>query len=95
MNFRQLIQEEWEKQVSSFKYETYQDSPFAIHTRLVEQICVRVWNLAIQTAAEEVTMISTKIETGEVTKNIIYHNEKSFKIVIDQDSILKLKFSYD
>lgn len=57
MNFKEIIKQEWEKEyLSAEGQEPYEieDSIFSIYHELVERICVRVWNQALELAAEEV-----------------------------------------
>lgn len=53
MNFKQIIKEEWEKEFCKGEIDIYDDSLFTMYESMVENICIRVWNSAIELAAEE------------------------------------------
>ena len=54
MNFEQIIKEEWEKEFSEQEdLCSYEGSIFDIYEELVNKICIRVWNSAIELVAEE------------------------------------------
>lgn len=58
MNFKEVIKQEWEKEYAdSLEQEPYniEDSIFSIYHELVERICVRVWNQAIERAAHDIS----------------------------------------
>ena len=77
MNFKEIIKQEWEKE-----FGTMESSPIAMSIQ--ERICARVWNSALELAAEEAT---TDTELDEC-------DGQSFEqYVVDKYSILKHKVS--
>lgn len=79
MNFNQIIKEEWQQEfLDSLGQEplNIENSIFIIYEDLVKRICTRVWNSALELAAEEVEVICDSSETFQA---------------IDINSILKLK----
>lgn len=79
MDFKQIIKQEWQKEyLSAEGQEPYEleDSIFSIYHELVERICVKVWNQAVETCADNVEVICDSSDTFQS---------------IDEQSILKLK----
>lgn len=54
MNFKEIIKQEWEKEFPNDLGEPQEveDSLFYIYEELVERICTRVWNSALELAAD-------------------------------------------
>lgn len=57
MNFKEIIKQEWEEEFPNDLGEpvNIEDSIFDIYQELVERICAKVWNSAIETAAHDVS----------------------------------------
>ncbi len=52
MDFKQIIKQEWEKEFPNVEYSYEESLTFALDS-LLTNICVRVWNSALDLAAEE------------------------------------------
>lgn len=82
MNFEHIIKQEWEKefplgvdeQPAVFGMSVFE----SVYQNMVEKICARVWNSALELAAENVEVICDSSETFQA---------------IDTNSILKLKIN--
>jgi len=77
-NFDQIIKEEWEKEFSfeGIDETDYESSLFSTYKDLVKRISIRVWNEAIDTALDNVEVITDSSETFQS---------------IDDNSVLKFK----
>jgi len=64
-NFDQIIKEEWEKEFSfeGIDETDYESSLFSTYKDLVKRISIRVWNEAIDTALDNVEVITDSSET--------------------------------
>lgn len=85
MNFKEIIKEEWEKEYPLAEGQepyNFEDSLFSIYHELVERICVRIHNNAIDIAADnaeaDVNIVSA--ETGDYSE-----------VYVLKESILKHK----
>lgn len=82
MNFKEIIKQEWEEEFNPGEYEKpvepygFESSVFQMYNSMVERICVRVWNQALDIALDNVEVICDSSETFQS---------------IDQQSILKFK----
>lgn len=76
--FKEIIKQEWEAEFPNDLGEPIEieDSIFSIYQELVERLCIKVWNSALELAAEEVEVICDSSETFQA---------------IDRNSILKFK----
>lgn len=76
MNFKEIIKQEWEKEFpEAAELCTYENSLAIIYELMIEKICVKVWNQALDIALDNVEVICDSSETFQS---------------IDQQSILKL-----
>ena len=69
MNFKEIIKQEWEKEFPNVEYSYEESLTFAISS-LLTNICVRVWNSALELAAEEVD-VEDYYETNVPDRNSI------------------------
>ncbi len=76
MNFKEIIKQEWEKEFPNNEC-PYEDSLFLQYGKMVDRICVRVHNAAIQSCIE----------------NIELEGDEGDEVWINKDSILKLKIN--
>lgn len=53
MNFKEIIKQEWEAEFPHSEY-FYEHSLFITYEQMVEKVCTRVWNEAIQSCIENV-----------------------------------------
>ena len=82
MNFKEIIKQEWEAEFPDAAILcTYENSLAVIYEQMVERICVRVWNEALEQAAE-------KAEWG-----CFDDGDGGYTEEIDKQSILKLKIN--
>lgn len=96
MNFNQIIKEEWEKE---FPYQGIQGSPeepetyehvfeesifYNSYQALIERICVRVWNSALELAADAA-------ETEHSFEQVEDFPDAEFVVFVNKNSILNLK----
>lgn len=82
MNFKEIIKQEWEKEFpEAAELCTYENSLAVIYEQMVERICVKVWNQALELAAEEAEWGCFDVEDGGCVEDV------------DKQSILKLKIN--
>lgn len=74
-NFKEIIKEEWEREFPNNEC-PYEDSLFLLYKEMVEKVCTRVHNAAIELAAEKAVTC--------------FGDDTTEHIVVNQDSILKL-----
>ena len=103
MDFKQIIKEEWEKEYGfAEEQEPYEfdRSLFSVYHELVERICIRVWNSAIETAEnnamiEEHVLEEYNQNTGDIntiSKEVYsggYIRDENY-VCVNPESILKL-----
>lgn len=59
MNFKEIIKQEWEKEFPlgvDDQPPVFGNSIFTMYESMVERICIRVWNKAIQSCIENVQL---------------------------------------
>lgn len=81
MNFKEIIKQEWEKEFPlgvDDQPPLFGNSIFTMYEPMVERICIRVWNSALDLAAD---------------KAEINYKDKSLETFVDIESILKLKIN--
>lgn len=84
MNFNQIIKEEWEKEFPEAKG-LYETCIFNMcYSSLVERICVKVWNSALELAADSA-------ETEHSFEQVEDFPDAEFVVFVNKDSILNLK----
>lgn len=85
---KEIIKKEWEKE---FPYDGESASLFDesifyhVYGSLIEKICVKVWNEAIETAADNADADYTLLESFDRITG------KNIEVYVIKDSILKLK----
>lgn len=82
MNFNQIIKQEWEKEFPlgvDNQPPVFGNSIFTMYEPMVERICIRVWNQALELAAEEAEWGCFDVEDGGCVEEV------------DKQSILNLK----
>lgn len=94
MNFNQIIKEEWEKefphieepgQLDEYVVPVFEESIFySVFKPLVEKICVKVWNSALELAADSA-------ETEHSFEQVEDFPDAEFVVFVNKDSILNLK----
>lgn len=66
MNFKEIIKQEWEKEFpEAAELCTYENSLAIIYEQMIEKICVRVWNQAIDKASDTLYDYQTGTELEE------------------------------
>lgn len=75
MNFKEIIKQEWEAEFPNNGW-PYEDSIFMQYEEMVQRICIKVWNSALDATINNVEVICDSSETFQG---------------IDEQSILKLK----
>lgn len=55
MNFKEIIKQEWEAEFPNNE-SPYEDSLFLQYELMVERICVKVWNQAIQSCIKNIQL---------------------------------------
>lgn len=80
MNFNQIIKQEWKKEFPDALGEDYFNSSIfnIVYGEIIERVCVKVWNQAIETCANNVEVICDSSDIFQA---------------IDKQSILKLKIN--
>lgn len=79
MNFKEIIKQEWEAEFPE-SVGHFNTSIFStVYEDLIERICIKVWNQALDLAAEEAEWGCFDVEDGGCVEEV------------DKQSILKLK----
>lgn len=76
MNFKEIIKQEWEKEFPNVEYSYEESLTFALDS-LLTNICVRVWNSALDLALEEVEI---ECDSSETFQRINVHSILKLKI---------------
>lgn len=82
MRFREILKQEWAKEFD-LQVEQYEGSILQAYHSLLEKVCVRVWNQAIDTAANNAEADYTILQ-GNITSDLV-------ECYVLKNSILKFK----
>lgn len=80
MNFKEIIKQEWEEEFNPGEYEEpvepygFESSIFQMYNSMVERICIKVWNQAVEDCAA----------TGYNFGNGVETEQAIFKLLIDE-----------
>lgn len=96
MNFKEIIKHEWEKEFG----EGYEESIFLMYEQMVEKVCVKVWNSALDYVAdralieEHIPEEERDLEWEESPITISGgHIRNEHYVTIDRNSILQYKIN--
>lgn len=90
MNFKEIIKKEWEKEFPNIEYSYEESLTFALNS-MIERICTRVWNQALDVAADnaeaDFNLVSEDDDANfeRLTEGIDY------EVYVLKNSILKFK----
>lgn len=94
MNFKEIIKQEWEKEFPlgvDNQPPVFGNSIFTMYEPMVERICVKIWNEALEVAADnaeaDVTILT---EDGQYELSSIQLGY-DYEVYVLKNSILKLK----
>ena len=90
-DFKEIIKQEWEKEYPLAEGQepyNFEDSLFSIYHELVERICVRVWNSALEYAADNADADYTIIDENEPDDPVL---KEQIEVYVIKNSILKHK----
>lgn len=87
MNFKEIIKQEWEKEFPNNEC-PYEDSLFLQYEQMVERVCVKVWNQALDIAADNVDADYTIIDENEPDDPVL---KEQIEVFVIKNSILKHK----
>lgn len=90
MNFKEIIKQEWEEEFPNNE-SPYENSLFLQYEQMVERICIKVWDSALDTAADnaeaDVTILT---EDGQYEMDNIQLGY-DYEVYVLKNSILKFK----
>ena len=87
MNFKEIIKQEWEAEFpEAAALCTYENSLVTIYEQMVEKVCIKVWNSALELAADAA-------ETEHSFEQVEDFPDAEFVVFVNKDSILKLKIN--
>lgn len=90
MNFKEIIKQEWEEEFPNNE-SPYENSLFLQYEQMVERICIKIWNSALDTAADnaeaDVTILT---EDGQYEMDSIQLGY-DYEVYVLKNSILKFK----
>lgn len=100
MNFKEIIKQEWEAEFpEAAELCTYENSLAVIYEQMVERICIKVWNQALEHAAKQALIAEHIPEEDQEEYDGLcieisggYIRDEHY-VTVGKDSILKLKIN--